>query len=176
MSFAETYERKLSIVVSILLQGVAWSLVGLVPHFIPILIAWALWGFGYTFMSGAYEAWITDEVGSDEVGPVFVRGERFGYAGALVGLGLGVGVAAYDLSLSVVLGGCADRRRRPLGVGCHAGNGLPRPATRRRTPEGGEAPRDGARRCALRRRTPSFSYCRDHALRRGGQRGLRTAP
>ena len=42
--FADTYGRKLSIVVSILLQGVAWSLVGLVPHFIPILIAWALWG------------------------------------------------------------------------------------------------------------------------------------
>ena len=85
--FADTYGRKLSIVVSILLQGVAWSLVGLVPHFIPILIAWALWGFGYTFMSGAYEAWITDEVGSDKVGPVFVRGQRLSYAGALLGLG-----------------------------------------------------------------------------------------
>jgi DHA3 family tetracycline resistance protein-like MFS transporter len=103
--FADTYGRKLSIVVSILLQGAAWSIVGLVPHFIPILIAWVLWGFGYTFMSGAYEAWITDEVGSDKVGPVFVQGERLGYAGALVGLGLGVAVAAYDLSLSVVLAG-----------------------------------------------------------------------
>ena len=68
-------------------MGVAWSLVGLVPHFIPILIAWALWGFGYTFTSGAYEAWITDEVGSDKVGPVFVRGQRLSYAGALLGLG-----------------------------------------------------------------------------------------
>src|SRR5687767_14482373 len=83
--FADTYGRKLSIVVSILLQGAAWSLVGLVPHFIPILIAWALWGFGYTFMSGAYEAWITDEVGADNVGPVFARGERWSYVGALVG-------------------------------------------------------------------------------------------
>jgi DHA3 family tetracycline resistance protein-like MFS transporter len=103
--FADTFGRKRSIVVSLLLQGAAWSLVGLVPHFIPILVAWALWGFGYTFMSGAYEAWITDEVGPENVGPVFARGERWSYVGALVGLGAGVGVAAYDLSLSVVLAG-----------------------------------------------------------------------
>lgn len=104
-AFADTYGRKLSIVVSILIQGAAWSLVGLIPQFVPILIAWAIWGFGYTFMSGAYEAWITDEVGADDVGPVFARGARWAYAGALLGLGLGVGVAAYDLSLSVVLAG-----------------------------------------------------------------------
>ena len=135
--FADTYGRKLSIVVSILLQGVAWSLVGLVPHFIPILIAWALWGFGYTFMSGAYEAWITDEVGSDEVGPVFVRGERLAYAGALGGLGLGVGVAAYDLSLSVVLAGALT-----IAVGLVALVAMPETGYRRRQP-GEERPKVG---------------------------------
>lgn len=135
--FADTYGRKLSIVVSILLQGVAWSLVGLVPHFIPILIAWALWGFGYTFMSGAYEAWITDEVGSDEVGPVFVRGQRLSYAGALVGLGLGVGVAAYDLSLSVVLAGALT-----VAVGLLALVAMPETGYRRRQP-GEERPKVG---------------------------------
>ena len=135
--FADTYGRKLSIVVSILLQGVAWSLVGLVPHFVPILIAWALWGFGYTFMSGAYEAWITDEVGSDEVGPVFVRGQRLSYAGALVGLGLGVGVAAYDLSLSVVLAGALT-----VAVGLLALVAMPETGYRRRQP-GEERPKVG---------------------------------
>lgn len=135
--FADTYGRKLSIVVSILLQGVAWSLVGLVPHFIPILIAWALWGFGYTFMSGAYEAWITDEVGSDEVGPVFVRGQRLSYAGALLGLGLGVGVAAYDLSLSVVLAGALT-----VAVGLLALIVMPETGYRGRQP-GEERPKVG---------------------------------
>ena len=135
--FADTYGRKLSIVVSILLQGVAWSLVGLVPHFIPILIAWALWGFGYTFMSGAYEAWITDEVGSDRVGPVFVRGARLSYAGALLGLGLGVGVAAYDLSLSVVLAGALT-----AAVGLLALVAMPETGYRRRQ-DGEERPKVG---------------------------------
>jgi MFS transporter, DHA3 family, tetracycline resistance protein len=128
--FADTYGRKLSIVVSILLQGAAWAIVGLVPHFIPILIAWALWGFGYTFMSGAYEAWITDEVGPDRVGPVFVRGERWSYVGALVGLGTGVGIAAYDLSLSIVVAGATT-----VAVGLLALVVMPETGYRRRGPE-----------------------------------------
>ena len=28
-----------------------------------IIVLWGLWGLSYTFTSGAYEAWITDEVG-----------------------------------------------------------------------------------------------------------------
>ncbi|MGH2920968.1 MAG: MFS transporter [Gaiellaceae bacterium] len=128
--FADTFGRKLSIVVSLLLQGAAWSLVGLVPHFIPILLAWALWGFGYTFMSGAYEAWITDEVGPERVGPVFVRGERWGYAGALVGLGGGVAIAAYDLSLSIVLAGAST-----VIVGLLALVAMPETGYRRRGPK-----------------------------------------
>jgi MFS transporter, DHA3 family, tetracycline resistance protein len=128
--FADTFGRKRSIVVSLLLQGAAWSLVGLVPHFIPILVAWALWGFGYTFMSGAYEAWITDEVGPENVGPVFARGERWSYVGALVGLGAGVGVAAYDLSLSVVLAGATT-----VVVGLLALVAMPETGYRRRGPD-----------------------------------------
>ena len=128
--FADTYGRKLSIVVSILLQGAAWAIVGLVPHFIPILIAWALWGFGYTFMSGAYEAWITDEVGPERVGPVFVRGERWSYVGALVGLGAGVGIAAYDLSLSIVFAGATT-----VVVGLLALVAMPETGYRRRGAE-----------------------------------------
>jgi DHA3 family tetracycline resistance protein-like MFS transporter len=128
--FADTFGRKRSIVVSLLLQGAAWSLVGLVPHFIPILVAWALWGFGWTFMSGAYEAWITDEVGSENVGPVFARGERWSYVGALVGLGAGVGIAAYDLSLSVVIAGATT-----VAVGLVVLVAMPETGYRRRGPE-----------------------------------------
>ncbi len=60
--FADTYGRKLSMSSA---SSAGRRLVARRARlrFIPILIAWALWGFGYTFMSGAYEAWITDEVG-----------------------------------------------------------------------------------------------------------------
>ena len=102
---ADTYGRKLSLIVSFLIQGAAWMLVGAVSSFWVILVAWALWGFGETFMSGAFEAWITDEVGADQVGLVLLRGTRISYLGALIGLGVGVAVAAYDLRLSILLGG-----------------------------------------------------------------------
>jgi MFS family permease len=108
---ADTYGRKLSLIVSFVIQGAAWMLVGAVPSFWVILFAWALWGFGETFMSGAYEAWITDEVGAERVGPVLLRGTRISYLGALTGLGLGVAIAAYDLRLAILLGGAV------VGVG-----------------------------------------------------------
>jgi DHA3 family tetracycline resistance protein-like MFS transporter len=102
---ADTYGRRLSLVISFLVQGAAIILVGAVTHFGAILLAWALWGFGYTFMSGPYQAWITDEVGAENVGPVFLRGVRLSYAGSLVGLGAGVALAMADLRLPIIVGG-----------------------------------------------------------------------
>jgi DHA3 family tetracycline resistance protein-like MFS transporter len=102
---ADTYSRRLSLVISFVLQGLAWIAIGAFTEFGVILAAWAFWGFGYTFMSGAYEAWITDEVGAERVGPVLVRGSQISYAGALVGLILSVGLAAVSLRLAIAIGG-----------------------------------------------------------------------
>ncbi len=104
-AFADLFGRKRSLIVGIVLQGVAYTIVGLVPEFVPILLAWALWGFARTFESGAYEAWITDEVGADRVGPVFMRGERISYLGAIIGIAGSVALALYDLQLPVIVGG-----------------------------------------------------------------------
>ncbi len=102
---ADTYSRRLSLVIGWLVMGAGMVLVGLVPAFAAILAGYAIWGLGYTFTSGADQAWITDEVGVDQVGRVFARGQQFGYAGGLAGIGLGVAVAAWDLGYAVALGG-----------------------------------------------------------------------
>ena len=39
----------------------------------PTLAGQVIWGLGYTFVSGAAQAWITDEIGEDHVQPVFTR-------------------------------------------------------------------------------------------------------
>ena len=104
-AFADTYGRKRSVVVAYILMGVAYAMVGLIPEFVPILIAWALWGFARTFLSGAFEAWITDEVGRERVGSVFMRAERISFVGAIVGIAGSVALATYDLQLPVVVGG-----------------------------------------------------------------------
>jgi MFS transporter, DHA3 family, tetracycline resistance protein len=101
-AFADTYGRRRSIAVSCVLQGAAYVLVGSANDVWMVLVAWALWGLGWTFMSGAYQAWITDEVGAERVGRVFARGNQLGYAGALVGLVVSVGLATLNLRLPII--------------------------------------------------------------------------
>jgi MFS transporter, DHA3 family, tetracycline resistance protein len=102
---ADTYSRRASIVVSFFVQGAAIVIVGLAAHPAVAIAAWGLWGFGYTFMSGAFQAWITDEVGVDQVGSIFLRGARVSFVGSFFGLGLQSLVAIESLRAAVVLGG-----------------------------------------------------------------------
>ena len=102
---ADTYSRRLSLVIGYLGTGLAWLAVGLVSAPWLIVVLWALWGFAYTFTSGAEEAWIADEVGADKVGPIFLRAARWGQAGAVVGLVLQVAVGTQSLRAGVILGG-----------------------------------------------------------------------
>lgn len=102
---ADTYSRRASIIVSFLIQGIAIVLVGAANAPATAIAAWGLWGFGYTFMSGAYQAWITDEVGAENVGRVFLRGARISFVGAFVGLGLQAALATQSLRGAVIAGG-----------------------------------------------------------------------
>jgi MFS transporter, DHA3 family, tetracycline resistance protein len=82
---ADTVSRRLSVIIGGVLVGACYMLTGLLPVFIAIVIAEVIRGIGETFMSGAYDAWITDEVGAEHVGPVFVRAAQFGQAFSLSG-------------------------------------------------------------------------------------------
>ena len=102
---ADTYSRRASIIVSFVIQGAAIMVVGFSSSPLVAIAAWGAWGFGYTFMSGAYQAWITDEVGVDNVGQVFLRGTRISFVGVLLGLGLQFAVATQSLRGAVIAGG-----------------------------------------------------------------------
>jgi DHA3 family tetracycline resistance protein-like MFS transporter len=102
---ADTFSRRLSIVVGWTIMGLGLVLAGLVAEVWAVWAGWAIWGLGYTFTSGAEQAWITDEVGVERVGPVFARAHQFGYAGGLVGIGTSVAIASADLGLAVAAGG-----------------------------------------------------------------------
>jgi len=112
---ADTYSRRLSLVIGYLGMGAAWVAVGLVSAPWLIIALWAAWGLAYTFTSGAEEAWIADEVGADKVGPIFLRAARWGQAGAVVGLLLQVAVGTQSLRAGVILGGVFTIL---CGVGC----------------------------------------------------------
>ena len=101
---ADLYSRRLSIIIGVFITGVAY-LVQAVPTFFAIAFSSALWGLGYTFTSGAHQAWIADEVGAENVGPVFLRAGQFGRAGGLVGIPVSVALASVSLQLPIVVGG-----------------------------------------------------------------------
>jgi DHA3 family tetracycline resistance protein-like MFS transporter len=102
---ADTYSRRLSLVIGYLGMGTSWLLVGVIDSPPVVIGLWALWGGSYTFTSGAYEAWITDEVGIERVPNVFLRGARFTYAGSFVGLLTFVGIGALSLRAAVLASG-----------------------------------------------------------------------
>ena len=102
---ADTYGRRLSVILGVLGLGIGFVLTGLAGGVGLVLAAAAFMGFTWTFMSGADEAWITDEVGVERSGPAFQAGAQAGRIGALVGIGAAVGLALIDLRLPIVAGG-----------------------------------------------------------------------
>ena len=102
---ADVFSRRLSVIIGMFLIGVGFVLEGSIPHFETILLAQMLWGLGYTFVSGAEEAWIADEVGEENVGQVYLRGSQLGQVGAFLGAIVSVGLASIQINLPIVLGG-----------------------------------------------------------------------
>ena len=111
---ADVYSRRLSIIIGYMLMGVGFLVEGFFPSFLPILLAQVIWGLGYTFTSGATQAWITDEVGEDEANKLFLRGTQVGLFASLIGMGsatlIGANNVAFPIragSLGVILIGVA---------------------------------------------------------------------
>ncbi|TCC06012.1 MFS transporter [Kribbella soli] len=102
---ADLYSRRLSIVIGFVLIGAGLLLQGLVPAFLAILAAQVLWGVGYTFTSGADQAWITDEIGTERAGRVFVRAQQFELAAQIAGTVTAGALGLISLPLPMVLSG-----------------------------------------------------------------------
>ncbi|MCY4090134.1 MAG: MFS transporter [Caldilineaceae bacterium] len=102
---ADLYSRRLSVIVGMALIGCGFLLEGSIPRFWAVLGAQVLWGTGYTFISGALQAWLADEIGADAAGPVFLRSSQVGLAAGLVGTGLSAWLARGWLQLPILAGG-----------------------------------------------------------------------
>ncbi len=102
---ADVYSRRASIIVGQLIMGAGFILTGAVANVGVVLAAAALIGFGWTFRSGAEDAWLADEVGPERLARSFQRGAQVERAASLVGIGLAVALALVDLSLPLVTAG-----------------------------------------------------------------------
>src|SRR5687768_13241495 len=101
---ADVYSRRLSIIIGYLLMGLGFLVEGFFPAFLPILLAQVIWGLGYTFTSGATQAWITDEVGEETANKLFLRGTQVGLFASLIGMGAAMLVGANNVALPIQVG------------------------------------------------------------------------
>ena len=103
--FADTYGRRRSVITGCMLMGCGFALEGAIPEFIAVLAAQAVWGVGYTFISGALEAWIADEAPDRDLGRVYLRGEQTDYIGSFIGIPASVLLGLVALNLPLIVGG-----------------------------------------------------------------------
>jgi DHA3 family tetracycline resistance protein-like MFS transporter len=102
---ADLYSRRMSVIIGTFLMGFGFILEGALPIFATVLLAQVVWGLGWTFISGAEQAWITDEVGVEQAGKLFLRGRQFLQVGTLIGIILAVPLARISLQLPYFVGG-----------------------------------------------------------------------
>lgn len=102
---ADVFGRRRSILIGTALIGVSFILWGLVPALWAILLAQVGWGLGYTFRSGAVQAWLADEVGEVEANRLFLRGSQTALAGAFAGTLAAIALGSISLGLPLIVGG-----------------------------------------------------------------------
>ena len=103
---ADVYSRRLSMIVGYALVGIGFILEGSIPIFATILMAQVVWGFGFTFVSGAFQAWLADELKDDsKTAGVFVKATKYESFGALAGICLSAALATVYVGFSLIAGG-----------------------------------------------------------------------
>lgn len=99
---ADAYSRKLSVIIGMLTGGLCFVVEGFFPVFAFIILAEFVRAIGETFISGAFSAWITDEIGVEKVGRVFLRANQASQVTGIVSTGLGIWLSTF-LPLGVLI-------------------------------------------------------------------------
>jgi DHA3 family tetracycline resistance protein-like MFS transporter len=81
--FADSFSRKICIIIGLFLVGIGLIIEGAFPFFIIILLAQVIWGMGDTFSSRADNAWIVDELAGDKIDSMFLKSTQFGQVNSI---------------------------------------------------------------------------------------------
>ena len=124
---ADLYSRRLSLVVAGVVMGAGMLVVGLVPAVWAVLVGMAVWGAGWTFRSGAEDAWLADETDRDTMNRAYNRGAQVGRVGRLLGLVAAIPLALVDLRLPLLVAGAVSVGIAVLVAVAMAEHGFTRP-------------------------------------------------
>ncbi len=104
--FADHYGRKKSLAIGTFVIGFAHILEGSTPEFWAIAVASALWGIGWTFISGAEQAWIADELDGENLEVTFLRGSQFSSFARFAAILVSVSIAAiWSVQTAILVAG-----------------------------------------------------------------------
>lgn len=101
---ADVYSRRMSMIIGYIMVGFGYVLLAFFPRFEIILLSQIIWGIGFTFLSGANQAWISDEIGVERANNTFILASQIGQVGMLFGIILCVALALIDLGLPIIVG------------------------------------------------------------------------
>lgn len=103
---ADVYSRKLSIIIGTVLIGIGFILEGSISSFIFVLLAQIIWGIGYTFVSGAVEAWIAEEDKTRDLNEIYIKGAQLGQIGTVIGIILSTIIGNFSIRMPIIISGC----------------------------------------------------------------------
>jgi DHA3 family tetracycline resistance protein-like MFS transporter len=102
---ADTYSRRLSVIIGTFLWGLGFLIEGSFPFFAAVLISQVVLGLGYTFNSGASEAWLAGELGDANIGSAFLKSAQVGRVATIGAIIAGVGLASIQLNIPIIITG-----------------------------------------------------------------------
>lgn len=104
---ADSYSRKWSTIIGLLMIGSAYCLEGSAPIYGRVLLAQFIYGVGFTFFSGANDAWIADEIGPEQAAPVFMRGTQISLIFGQIGIISAIVIGQFGVQVPLIVAGIA---------------------------------------------------------------------
>ena len=98
---ADLVSRRMSVCIGWFVVGIAFFIQGMFPVAAIVIAAQIILGIGDTFVSGAHDAWVADEIPFTDpgvsAGQAFFIGQRASFWGRMVGPVLALGLSLYNL-------------------------------------------------------------------------------
>ncbi len=101
---ADAVSRRWSVIAGHVLTGLAFLVFAFFPNFAMILVSQVIWGIGATLISGAYAAWLTDEVGVARSGGIFLHAAQRRQVWGAFGIVAAVALAQWSLRAPIIAG------------------------------------------------------------------------
>jgi len=102
---ADLVSRKLSVVIGLVIIGLGFILEGLTTMYVVIFVAQVVWGLGYTFISGALDSWISDQLDNESIEKIYISGAQIDRASSFVGIVLAAIIGMVEVRMAIFTAG-----------------------------------------------------------------------